>query len=225
VAVHVGEAAQLPPYRDAALGGVAWDHFTRWVGSRIGPMARRDRFDGEFGSVLTGARAGEPWAFERIFLVLSPVVEGYLRLQGAREPEDLTSDVFVAVLRNLRSFRGDEGGFRSWVFTIAHRRLVDERRRARRRPEPAPIEDAPDLPAPDDVVLHVEQVLAAAEVRALCERLSPDQRNVVLLRLIGRLSIDEVAVSLGRTPGSVKALQRRGLLAIARVIEREGVSL
>jgi RNA polymerase sigma factor (sigma-70 family) len=188
-------------------------------------MAQRDRFDGEFDSVLAGARAGESWAFERIFLALSPVVEGYLRLQGAREPEDLTSDVFVAVLRNLRSFRGEESGFRSWVFTIAHRRLVDERRRARRRPDPAPIEDASDLPAPDDVVRHVEQVLAAAELRALCERLSPDQRNVVLLRLLGRLSIDEVAVALGRTPGSVKALQRRGLLAIARLIEREGVSL
>lgn len=215
----------MPLYRDAALGGVAGDHSARWAGSRIGPMAQRDRFNGEFDSVLAGARAGEPWAFERIFLVLSPVVEGYLRLQGAREPEDLTSDVFVSVLRNLRSFEGGEGGFRSWVFTIAHRRLIDERRRARRRPEPAPIEDAPELPAPDDVVRHVEQVLAAEELRALCARLSPDQRDVVLMRLLGRLSIDEVAMALGRTPGSVKALQRRGLLALARVIEREGVSL
>jgi RNA polymerase sigma factor (sigma-70 family) len=188
-------------------------------------MGQRDRFDGEFDSVLAGARAGDPWAFERIFLVLSPVVEGYLRLQGAREPEDLTSDVFVAVLRKLPSFRGSEGGFRSWVFTIAHRRLLDERRRARRRPAPTPIEDAPEFPAPDDVVGHVEQALAAAELRTLCEQLSPDQRNVVLMRLLGRLSIDEVAVALGRTPGSVKALQRRGLLALARVIEREGVSL
>ena len=92
-------------------------------------MPRRDRFDGEFDDVIAGARAGSPRAFERIFTTLAPVVTGYLRLQGAAEPEDLTSEVFVAVLRNVGSFDGDEAGFRSWVFTIAHRRLLDERRR------------------------------------------------------------------------------------------------
>jgi RNA polymerase sigma factor (sigma-70 family) len=188
-------------------------------------MAQRDRFDGQFEIVLTGARAGEAWAFERIFTSLSSVVEGYLRLQGAAEPEDLTSDVFVAVLRNLRSFAGSEAGFRSWVFTIAHRRLVDERRRARRRPAPAPLEDAPDSPAPDDVALAVEQSLGIEQVRALCDRLSADQRDVLLMRLLGRLTVDEVAAALERTPAAVKALQRRGFLALARLIEREGVSL
>ena len=105
-------------------------------------MAHRDRFDGEFESVLAAARTGSPRAHERIFRALAPVVHGYLRLQGATEPEDLTSEVFLAVLRNLGSFDGDEPGFRSWVFTIAHRRLLDERRRAVRRPAPAPLEHA-----------------------------------------------------------------------------------
>ena len=111
---------------------------------RLGPMAHRDRFDGEFESVLAAARTGSPRAHERIFHALAPVVQGYLRLQGASEPEDLTSEVFLAVLRNLGSFEGDEPGFRSWVFTIAHRRLLDERRRAVRRPAPAPLDEAPD---------------------------------------------------------------------------------
>ena len=188
-------------------------------------MARRDRFDGEFDTVLAAARAGTAWAYERIFTALAPVVEGYLRVQGASEPEDLTSEVFLAVLRNLGTFDGDEPGFRSWVFTIAHRRLLDERRRTLRRPPPAPLTAAPDAPAPDDVEQAVERALATAQVRALCERLSPDQRDVLLLRLLGRLTVDEVAVALGRTPGSVKALQRRGYLAISRLIEREGVPL
>ncbi|HEX6423062.1 MAG TPA: sigma factor, partial [Acidimicrobiales bacterium] len=69
--------------------------------------------------MIAGARAGSARAFERIFTTLSPMVTGYLRLQGAAEPEDLTSEVFVAVLRNVGSFGGDEAGFRSWVFTIA----------------------------------------------------------------------------------------------------------
>jgi RNA polymerase sigma factor (sigma-70 family) len=188
-------------------------------------MAHHDRFDGEFDTVLVAARSGSPQALTRIFTALAPVVEGYLRLQGASEPEDLTSEVFLAVLRNLRSFDGDEPGFRAWVFTIAHRRLLDERRRAFRRPPPAPLSEAPDEPAPDDVEQTVADRLGSEQVRALCQRLSADQRDVLLMRLLSRLTIDEIAAVMGRTPGSVKALQRRGLLAISRLIEREGVPL
>ncbi len=60
---------------------------------------------------------------------------GYLRVQGAREPEDLTSEVFLGAFRGLSGFSGDEDQFRSWVFTIAHRRLTDERRRVSHRPQ------------------------------------------------------------------------------------------
>jgi RNA polymerase sigma-70 factor (ECF subfamily) len=60
-------------------------------------------------------------------------------------------------------------------------------------------------------------------VRDLCERLVPDQRDVLVLRLLGRLTVEEVAAALGKTPGAVKALQRRGFGAIGRMIEREGV--
>jgi RNA polymerase sigma-70 factor (ECF subfamily) len=188
-------------------------------------MARRDRFDGQFDAVIAGARAGSPAAFERIFGALAPVVEGYLRLQGAAEPEDLTSEVFLAVLRNVGSFTGDEPGFRSWVFTIAHRRLLDERRRAARRPAPAPLSEAPETRAPDDVEQAVEEALSTAQVLALCRRLSADQRDVLLMRLLGHLTVDEVAEALGKSRGAVKALQRRGFQAISRMIEREGVPL
>jgi RNA polymerase sigma factor (sigma-70 family) len=188
-------------------------------------MAHHDRFDGEFDNVLAAARTGSPRAFTRIFTALAPVVEGYLRVQGASEPEDLTSEVFLAVLRNLGSFDGDEAAFRSWVFTIAHRRVLDERRRASRRPAAAPLAEAPDRPAPDDVEATVVETLGLDHVRALCERLSDDQRDVLLMRLLGRLTIDEIAALMRRTPGSVKALQRRGLVAMSRLIEREGVPL
>jgi DNA-directed RNA polymerase specialized sigma24 family protein len=71
----------------------------------------------------------------------------------------------------------------------------------------------------------VVETLGADHIRALCERLSDDQRDVLLMRLLGRLTIDETAGLMRRTPGSVKALQRRGLLALSRLIEREGVPL
>jgi RNA polymerase sigma factor (sigma-70 family) len=188
-------------------------------------MGQRDRFGGRFDEVLAAARRDERWALERIFRALGPVVTGYLRLQGAVEPEDLTSEVFVGVLRNLGTFEGDEASFRSWVFTIAHRRLLDERRRLRRRPPPVPLADLPDAPAPDDVEDVVARSLDTARVQALCERLVPDQRDVLLLRLVGQLTVDEVARTLDKTSGAVKALQRRGFLAIGRLVEREGVPL
>lgn len=188
-------------------------------------MTRRDRFDGQFDTVLAAARIGAPWALERIFTALAPVVEGYLRTQGAAEPEDVTSEVFIAVFRNLGTFSGDEAGFRAWVFTIAHRRLLDARRAARRRPPSEPLTVADERPAPDDVESVVDRRLADRQVRDLCDRLLPGQRDVLLMRILGRLTVDEVAAALGRSPGAVKALQRRGLQGIARMLEREGVPL
>jgi RNA polymerase sigma factor (sigma-70 family) len=188
-------------------------------------MVRRDRFDGRFDAVLAAARRGDARAFEDIFTTLAPVVAGYLRLQGSTEPDDLTSDVFVGVLRNLDGFQGGEVAFRSWLFTIAHRRLVDERRRLRRRPQPDHLVETAEIVAPDDVEATVESADGQARVRALCDALAPDQRDVLLLRLIGGLTVDEVAATLGKTPGAVKALQRRGYASIARRLDGKGVPL
>jgi RNA polymerase sigma factor (sigma-70 family) len=188
-------------------------------------MGHIDRFGGEFAAVLDAAQSGAPQGLETIFTTLSPVVTGYLRLQGAAEPEDLASEVFVAVLRNIGTFTGDEAGFRSWVFTIAHRRLLDERRRLARRPVSEPLADELDLVASEDVETAVEQTLSTERVRDLCEQLAPDQRDVLLLRLLGRLTIDEVAEVVGKGQGAVKALQRRGMRAVGRLLEREGVPL
>jgi RNA polymerase sigma-70 factor (ECF subfamily) len=188
-------------------------------------MAGVDRFNGEFEFVLADAQRGAPRALERVFTALSPVVVGYLRAQGAHEPEDLTSEVFVAVLRNIGRFAGDEAGFRSWVFTIAHRRLLDERRSLGRRPALTPLSDALELPAHDDVEAAVDRTQRTEWVRGLCEQLSPDQRDVLLLRLLGRMTIEEVATALDKSVVAVKALQRRGFRAIGRSLSLEEVSL
>jgi RNA polymerase sigma factor (sigma-70 family) len=188
-------------------------------------MTGADRFSGDFEVVLAAAQRAAPWALERIYTSLSPVVAGYLRAQGAYEPEDLTSEVFVAVLRNVGGFVGDEAGFRSWVFTIAHRRLQDERRSRGRRPALTGLTEALDLAGPDDVETIVDRSLRTEWVRALCEGLAPDQRDVLLLRLLGRMTIDEVATLLGKSSVAVKALQRRGFRAIGRVLSREEVPL
>lgn len=178
-----------------------------------------------FDSVLGAARTGAPWAFERLWHNLAPAVSGYLRLQGAAEPDDLTSEVFLNVFTNLASFEGAEGRFRSWVFTIAHHRLVDDWRRRGRRPALADDGQAV-LDAPGgDVEEEALRQLSEQRVRRLCELLAPDQRDVVLLRMVGGLSLQQTADALDKTTIAVKALQHRAVAALRRTLEREGVSL
>ena len=186
------------------------------------------RPDESFSTLLTAAQAGGDWAYERLYRSLAPAVAGYLRVQGAADPDDLTSEVFERAFTNLGRFSGGETQFRSWVFTIAHHRLTDERRRVARRPVQAD-GDLPDLPAGDvplgDVEDEALRRLATERVRQVCESLVPDQRDVLLLRMLACLTVEEIAETLGKSPGAVKALQRRGLAAIRRQIERQGVPL
>jgi RNA polymerase sigma-70 factor (ECF subfamily) len=177
-----------------------------------------------FPTILDAARAGGEWAWADIYRDLAPVLLGYLRSQGAREPEDLLGDVFVQVVRGIDSFTGDEAGFRSWVFVIAHHRVVDERRRLKRRPEPVPTATL-DRPAAHDVAGEALDNVATERVRRIVDGLVPDQRDVLLLRLVGSLTIEEIAQAVGKRAGAVKALQRRGLAAIKRDLDREGVPL
>jgi len=176
-----------------------------------------------FELVLSAAQADEPWGYERLYRSLSPSIHGYLRIQGAADPEDLTSEVFLGAFRRIGSFAGDEAQFRSWVFTIAHRRLTDERRARGCRPA---IADAP-LPewAAGDVEEEALRRLSAERVRTLCAGLAPDQADVLLLRLISGLTVEAIAEMLGKSTGAVKALQRRGVCALRKIFEREGVPL
>ncbi|HTL86987.1 MAG TPA: RNA polymerase sigma factor [Acidimicrobiia bacterium] len=177
---------------------------------------------------MVAARAGRPSAWDHLFRTYSPGVAGYLRMRGARDVDDLTSEVFLAVFRNIETFTGTEANFRSWIFVIAHRRLQDERRRRIRRPADTaaatPVE-AEYLPSGRDVETDALRALATERVEGICKQLAPDQGDVLLLRIVGDLTIDQVAEVLGKTPGAVKQLQRRGFEAVRRLLLKEGVTL
>jgi RNA polymerase sigma factor (sigma-70 family) len=145
-------------------------------------------------------------------------------VQRAYEPEDLTSEVFLGVFRGLGGFDGSEQQFRSWVFMIAHRRLQDERRRAARRPALAAMDPELSLPG-GDAEREALDALGEQWVQRLAGRLSADQRTVLLLRIVADLTAEEVAQITGKSVGAVRALQRRGLDALRRLIAREGVQL
>lgn len=166
--------------------------------------------------VLAAARAGQAWALTVLWTELSPAVAAYARGQGALEPDDLTSDVFLAAFTRLPEFSGDAAAFRSFVFTIAHHRVVDERRRRARRPDGVPFDaddDRRSETSAEDVGL---ERIATDRTVELLGGLSHDQREVLLLRLVADLTVPQIAQLTGRRPGAVKALQRRGLDALRR---------
>jgi RNA polymerase sigma-70 factor (ECF subfamily) len=117
------------------------------------------------------------------------------------------------MVRGLHTFEGDSQQFRSWVFTIAHRRLIDERRARSKRPVELR-EDLESAVVAEDPATAVMDRLTDEEIIGFLDALTPEQRDVLLLRLLAGLTIDEIARALGKTPGAVKALQRRGLIAL-----------
>lgn len=174
--------------------------------------------------VLLAAQAGEPWALRAVYEELAPRVHGYLRGRGAGEPEDLTSEVFLAVFPRLGTVTGGAAGLRTLVFSVAHARLVDDlRRRSRRSPE---VEydvrtDSRAAPSSEDEALAL---MATEHVRELVRDLSDDQREVLLLRVVGDLSLEQVAQAIGRSTGAVKQLQRRALVALRTQVLDDGVT-
>jgi len=174
-----------------------------------------------FPGVLAAARGGEEGAWRAIYEEFAPQVRGYLRGRGEAEPDDLLGEVFLQVVRDLPSFEGAEADLRAWVLTIAHHRLIDERRGQARRPSEsaAPVASEDGRPGGN----AEEEALEALEeerMRKLLAGLPSDQRSVLLLRVIGDLTVEKVAQLLGKTPGAVKQLQRRGLATLEKRVSR-----
>jgi RNA polymerase sigma-70 factor (ECF subfamily) len=177
--------------------------------------------DDGFTFMLLGARAGTPAACQALYESLAGRVCGYLRLRGATDPEDLTSEVFLRVFNHLDDFSCDARSLAAWVFTIAHRALVDERRRSARRPSTVELTDSmPETVARDAPENDALDGIAHDDLLTLLDRVTPDQRDVLALRIVADLPIRQVALVLNKSPGTVKALQHRGIAALRRQLGR-----
>ncbi len=181
--------------------------------------------DQQLDDVLRAAQTGEAWALRSLYEELAPRVHGYLRSRGATEPEDLTSEVFLTVFPRLATLTGGAAGVRTLLFSVAHARLVDDLRRQSRR-QPTVVfdqsHDARTAPSSEDEALGR---LQTERVRRLLGGLPADQRDVLMMRIVGDLTVEQVAEVMGRSPGAVKQLQRRGLLALRARMGEEGVTL
>jgi RNA polymerase sigma factor (sigma-70 family) len=148
-----------------------------------------------------------------------------LRARGVADPEDLANEVLLRAFRNIHTLQGDADRFRSWLFGIAHNAAVDEHRRRRRRPLETKLEDHPSRSG-GDVEDEALARLQSDYVRQLLGRLAPDQRDVLLLRVMADLSVSQTAAVLDKSYEAVKALQRRGIAALRRELHAtEGIPL
>jgi RNA polymerase sigma-70 factor, ECF subfamily len=176
---------------------------------------------------LAGARRREPAAVTRVYTAYAPALfRFFMAAVGDRhQAEDLTGTAFVSAIESLPRFRGPVEALGGWLFQIARHDLYDHRRRqARSRIEP--LEDnlneaAIVAGAEDPEELAITRLEGSRVMEALRE-LSPDQREVLLLRMAAGMTAPEVAEVVGKTTGAVKALQHRGLASLARVLRSPG---
>ena len=176
-------------------------------------------------SVVAAAQHGDVPAFRDVYDCLAGTVLGYLRAKGVADPDAVTSEVFLAVWTKLGTVTGGASGLRKFVFTVAHARMVDEHRATSRRPpnvEYEPSEDSRTVASAED---SAHATLATERVLETLAILPDEQREVLALRMVADLSLEQVAEIIGRSVGAVKQLQRRGLLTIRQAIEERRVTL
>jgi RNA polymerase sigma-70 factor (ECF subfamily) len=173
--------------------------------------------EADFDAVIVAARTGDDQAVAFLYDQIQPALLRYLRWQEASMAEDLASEVWLAVAEGLRRFEGDEAAFKGWIFTIARRRLADHRRRlGRRNARALPTDALSELLADDDPADLVMSRLSAQDaIAALTSVLPTEQAEVVMLRVVGGLPVEEVARVVGKRPGTVRVLQHRALRRLA----------
>jgi RNA polymerase sigma-70 factor, ECF subfamily len=172
----------------------------------------------ELATTFEAARSGDEQAFSALYRALQPALLTYLRQRAPESAEELASETWLAASRQLATVEGGVDGFRALLFTIGRRRVVDHLRSRSREPRTVVLGEAIEHPAPDAVAALEEAVASRDSVRALTAHLKPDQAEVVLLRVVAGLSVEEVAKAMGKSPGAVRVLQHRALRSLYDVL-------
>lgn len=170
--------------------------------------------DDELERALRTAQDGDETGFAVLWRALHPAVLRYLRVVVGDAAEDVASETWLQVARDLHRFSGGIGEFRGWLFRIARHRGIDDRRRAGRRSEdPAETVDA-SVYAPDPAVL-AEEGIATSWALKIIATLPADQAEAVMLRVVAGLDVATTATVLGKRSGAVRVATMRGLRRLA----------
>ncbi|GLZ81218.1 DNA-directed RNA polymerase sigma-70 factor [Actinorhabdospora filicis] len=172
--------------------------------------------DTELSACVDAARSGDEDAFRALFRAVQPRLLRYLRVLVGADAEDVASETWLQIARDLRGFKGDFDGFRGWAATIGRHRALDHVRHQRRRPAaPVPDEDLTDLEAPSDTAAMAVDALSTDAALTLIASLPQDQAEAVLLRVVMGLDARSAGKVLGKRPGAVRTAAHRGLRRLA----------
>ena len=167
------------------------------------------------GGMLARARSGDEAGFLVLWRSLQPRLLRYLRVLGCDDPDDVASETWLQVVRDLPRFSGDEQDFRHWLFTVGRHRAIDAARARMRRPASPTADGLDGLADRQTVEDQVMDGMSARKAIAMLAGLPPDQAEAVALRVIAGLDTPRVATILGKSPGAVRVALHRGLRALA----------
>ncbi len=149
--------------------------------------------------------------FDRIYRYI------YVRIRKQAESEDLTQEVFIKALNAIGGYKIGKTPFAAWLFRIAHNQVIDHVRKYAKNLETS-LDEAPPSIGSEDPVATIEQKFEIAELNAAIMELSPAQQEVISLRFIAELPIADVARILGKSEGTIKALQFNGTVSLRRLM-------
>lgn len=176
--------------------------------------------DSGLADAIPRAQRGNESAFRVLYRSVQPALLRYLRVLVAQDAEDVASEAWLQIARDLPSFRGDADGFRGWATTIARNRALDHLRGQRRRPADAePVEELAECPAHTDTAQSAVDSLATEAALAMIARLPQDQAEAVLLRVVVGLDAKAAGKVLGKRAGAVRTSAYRGLRKLAELLE------
>ncbi len=172
--------------------------------------------------VVEQAQGGDQEALSTLYTFYFPRVYRYVagRVRSTQDAEDVTEEVFLRMVANLKRFEWRGLPFGAWVFRIARNEVVSHVRRQRRRGIPAPLSET----IPDDRRDHVAEYELQATIQVVREataKLPPAQRDVISLRFGAGLSVAETALALGKTQNNVKVLQHKAIARLQGMVAEE----
>ncbi|OKJ59123.1 RNA polymerase sigma factor [Streptomyces sp. CB02115] len=179
--------------------------------------------DAELGTAVDRAQQGDDEGFAIAYRLVQPGLIGYVRGLVGDDAEDVASEAWLEIARDLGRFRGDGAGFRGWTATIARHRALDHLRRQKRRPRTSLLEqDMLELPGGHDTAAAVLEKFSTEQALELIGSLPRDQAEAVLLRVVVGLDGPASARVLGKRPGAVRTAAHRGLKRLAGQLTRAG---
>jgi RNA polymerase sigma-70 factor (ECF subfamily) len=184
-----------------------------------------DQAAADLSAAVRAARGGDEEAFRQLYRLVQPGLLRYLRGLVGDDAEDLASETWLQVARDMRAFRDEGAGFRGWALTIARHRALDHIRRNQRRPVTGvPVDVLADLPDDQDTAEQAIRLTTTNATIALIATLPRDQAEAVLLRVVVGLDVKATAKVMGKRPGAVRTAAWRGLRTLADRLASTGVT-